>query len=62
MIAVHAGTEGGYPAVETAYQACLACPPLGCQHADLAEDGNPAGAGQTIVATCVANRCTSVVQ
>ena len=47
---------------EITYEACLACGPRGCQHADLAEDGMAAGTGQAIVATCVASRCTSIVQ
>jgi hypothetical protein len=60
-LAVAVGTEGGFPAVETRFDACLACPPLGCAHQTEAEDGTPMGGG-TIVATCIANRCTSVVQ
>jgi hypothetical protein len=60
-LAVKVGTEGGFPAVESAYETCLACPPLGCAHQTEAENGSPAGAG-TIVATCMAGRCTSVVQ
>src|SRR4051812_4587192 len=62
VIAVHAGTESSYPLVEAAYDACLACPPVGCAHQDLAEDGSIAQAGQAIVAVCVASRCTSTVQ
>lgn len=62
MIAVKAGTEPGFASVETAYETCLACPPLGCMHADQAEDGTTPGSSQSIVATCVVNRCTSVVQ
>ena len=61
-IAVHAGTQSGYPAVEQTYETCLACPPLGCQHADQAEDGTTPQQGQSIVATCTAGRCTSIVQ
>lgn len=62
MIAVHAGTQASYPSVEATYEACLACPPLGCNHADLAEDGSAPQQGEAIVATCVSNRCASVVQ
>lgn len=62
MIAVKAGTESGFPTVESAFDACLACPPLGCAHQPLAEDGTAPLSGQTIVATCAANRCTSIVQ
>ena len=62
MIAVHAGTQAMFPAVEQTYEACLACPPLGCNHADQAEDGSVPQQGQAIVATCTANRCVSVVQ
>ena len=61
-LAVHAGTEASFPATEATYAACLACGPRGCQHADQAEDGSVPGAGQAIVATCVAMRCQSVVQ
>ena len=60
--AVRAGTEAGFPAAEAAYQACRSCPPLGCSHADQAEDGRVPSGGQAIVPTCVAKRCTSVVQ
>lgn len=62
MVAVHAGTEAMFPAREMTYEACLACPPLGCQHADQAEDGSVPQQGQAIVAACNAGRCTSVVQ
>lgn len=62
MLAVRAGTQAGFPAVEATYEACLACPPLGCNHADQAEDGSVPQAGQAIVATCTASRCVSAVQ
>jgi hypothetical protein len=61
-LAVKSGTEAAFPSVEATYSACLACPPSGCLHADEAEDGSAPGSGQSIVATCVASRCTSVVQ
>lgn len=62
MIAIRAGTQTGFASVESAYETCLACPPLGCQHADLAEDGMTPQSGQAIVATCDANRCASAVR
>jgi len=62
MIAVRTGTQAMFPAVESTYEACLACPPLGCNHADQAEDGSVPQSGQAIVATCAANRCVSVTQ
>lgn len=61
-LAVRTGTQATFPALEATYEACLACPPLGCQHADQAEDGSVPQAGQSIVATCTAGRCASVVQ
>jgi hypothetical protein len=61
-LGIRAGTEGTFPAAEQQFVACLACPPLGCDHAPLAEDGTRPSAGQAIVATCIANRCKSVVQ
>jgi hypothetical protein len=61
LIGVRVGTEGGFSAVETAYEQCLDCPPLGCQHADEAEDGSVAGIDQTIIASCEAGGCTSRV-
>lgn len=61
-LAVRAGTEGAFSGAEAMYAACLACPPLGCNHQDQAEDGSPAASGQAIVPTCVASRCKSVVQ
>jgi hypothetical protein len=62
MLAVHAGTEATFPAQEATYEACLACPPLGCAHQDQAEDGRAPQQGQAIVATCTSNRCVSVIQ
>lgn len=59
-IAVRAGTQDGFPAVEQQFETCLACPPLGCAHQDEAEDGTPVGSG-TIVARCATGRCTTVV-
>jgi hypothetical protein len=61
-LAVKAGTEGGFPSAEASYEACLACPPLGCAHQTEAEDGTAPGPGQSIVATCIANRCQAVIQ
>jgi hypothetical protein len=59
---VRAGTEQDAAAAEATYAACFSCGARGCQHADLAEDGHTPGAGEAIVATCVAERCTSIVQ
>lgn len=61
-IGVHAGTEAAAMTAESTYAACFDCGARGCQHADIAEDGSTPGVGQAIVATCVANVCTSVVQ
>jgi hypothetical protein len=61
-LAVKAGTQAAFTEAERTYVACLACPPLGCQHADQAEDGMTPQAGQSIVATCVQSRCKSIVQ
>lgn len=61
MLGVAAGSESTFAAAEAAYEACLACPPLGCNHADQAEDGSTPGSGQSIVATCDGSRCKSVV-
>jgi hypothetical protein len=62
VLAVRAGTEASFATAEASYGACLACGPRGCQHADEAEDGTAPGAGQAIVADCVAMRCQSAVQ
>ena len=59
MLAIRAGTESMFPALEHQYEVCLACPPLGCAHAPQDEAGHT---GQTIVADCVASRCVSVVR
>jgi hypothetical protein len=61
-IAVRSGTESAALAAEATYAACFDCGARGCFHADLAEDGAAPQAGQAIIATCVANRCVSVVQ
>jgi len=61
-LGVRTGTETAASTAESTYAACFDCGARGCQHADQAEDGSTPGNGQTIVATCVANRCTSVVQ
>ena len=61
-LAVRQGTQGSFPAAESAYVACLACQPMGCDHAPMTESGQTAGTGQTIVATCASGRCTSIVQ
>jgi len=60
-VAVHAGGEAAAHDAEMTYQACVACPPTGCFHADEAEDQTSPGAGQSIVAVCTANRCSSIV-
>jgi hypothetical protein len=61
-LGVKAGTEAGFPGVEATYEACLACPPLGCAHQDEAEDGTVPQAGQAIVATCATGHCKAIVQ
>jgi hypothetical protein len=60
-VAVHSGGEAAAHDAEMAYQACVACPPTGCFHADEAEDQMSPGSGQSIVAVCTANRCSSIV-
>jgi hypothetical protein len=63
MLGVRAGTEAAFPAKEQAFEACLACPPLGCAHAPEDETGQPSfGSDTSIVAICSAGRCTSRVQ
>jgi hypothetical protein len=62
QLGVRAATQADALAAEARFEACRMCPPLGCAHPDMAEDGRIPGTGQAIVATCVANRCTSVVQ
>jgi hypothetical protein len=61
-IGVRAGTEANARVVESTYAACFDCGARGCAHADMAETGAVPQGGQTIVATCVSNRCTSIVQ
>ncbi len=61
-IGVRAGTEATAQAAEATYAACFDCGARGCAHADMAETGAVPQQGQSIVATCVADRCTSVVQ
>lgn len=61
-IGIHSGTEAAALAAEATYGACFDCGARGCFHADQAENGATPQAGQSIVATCVANRCVGVVQ
>jgi hypothetical protein len=61
-LGVAAATASGYPAIEAQLQSCRPCPPLGCNHADMAEDGSVPAMGEVIVATCASNRCTSIVR
>jgi hypothetical protein len=62
MLGIHAGTEGAFPPKEQAFEACLACPPLGCAHAPEDEMGDPGLGSASIAAICSAQRCTSRVQ
>ena len=61
-LGVNASAAASFPIVEAAFDSCLGCPPLGCAHQDEAEDGTSPHTGQTIVATCIASRCQSIVQ
>ena len=61
-IGVAAGSEPMAMSAEATYAACFSCGARGCQHADRAEDGSVPGTGESIVATCVEQRCTSIVQ
>jgi hypothetical protein len=61
-LGIRAGTEDSFAAAERELQTCAPCPPVGCAHQDQAEDGRVVTmTGQTIVPTCVANRCSSTV-
>jgi hypothetical protein len=62
MLAIHTGTDAQFPASEHDYEVCLACPPLGCNHAPQDEAGHTPQGGQAIVADCVSSRCVAVVQ
>ena len=62
MVAIDAATQSQFGDIEAAYVACLACPPMGCQHAPLDEDGRTPMNGQSIVADCVVNRCIATVK
>ena len=62
MLGIKSGTESRFSSSEGRYAACLACPPLGCQHAPEDEAGRTAQAGQSIVADCVVNHCIATVQ
>ena len=61
-VGVRAGTQATAMSAEATYQACFSCGARGCFHADLAENGETPGASQSITATCMMGRCTSVVQ
>jgi len=61
-MAVKAGTESAFAAAETQLHMCFDCGARGCAHPDEAEDGRFAQQGQSIVAQCIALRCTSAVQ
>ena len=61
-MAVKAGTESAFLAAETQLHMCFDCGARGCDHADQAEDGRFPQQGQSIVAQCIALRCTSAVQ
>lgn len=61
-LGVRAGTQAAAMSAEATYLACFSCGARGCFHADFAEDGKTPGAGQSISATCMMGRCTSVVQ
>ena len=61
-VGVHAGSEASAHSAEAMYAACFDCGARGCAHPDQAETGATPSMGQSIVATCSANRCTSVVQ
>jgi hypothetical protein len=60
-VSVRAGTEADAAVAEQTYEACVACPPTGCFHADESEDMMVPGAGQQIISACTANRCSSTV-
>ena len=59
---VSSANSGSFPGAEAELRRCAPCPPLGCAHPDFAEDGRAPQMGQAIVTTCVANRCSSIVQ
>lgn len=61
-VGVRVASKPAALAAEATYGACFDCGARGCAHADLTETGMTAGPGQSIVATCNANRCTSIVQ
>jgi hypothetical protein len=62
MLGIDAATQSQFDAIEQAYVSCLACAPMGCQHAPQDEDGRVAQTGQSIVADCIVNRCVATVK
>lgn len=61
-VGVRTDTQAAATRAEATYQACFECGARGCFHADFSEEGKTPGAGQSLIATCIAGRCTSVVQ
>ncbi len=61
-LGIQSGTQYAFPPKERTYEACLACPPLGCAHAPQDESGHTPSGGSAIYPICVSNRCTSMVQ
>lgn len=59
---VRAGTQDQFAQIEASYVACLACPPLGCDHAPITEGGQTPSANQSIAAVCILDACKAVVQ
>ena len=60
-VSVRIGSEAAAADAEQTYEACVACPPTGCFHADESEDMMTPSTGQRIISVCTANRCSSTV-
>lgn len=60
-LGIQSGTQYAFPPKEQTFEACLACPPLGCAH-PLEDESGQAAQGRAIYPICVSNRCTSMVQ
>lgn len=61
IFGVAATTAGSFAGIEAELHRCSPCPPLGCAHQDISEDGMTLMGNDTFAAVCNAGRCSSTV-
>jgi hypothetical protein len=61
ILGIASSNAGAFPGIEADLHQCSPCPPLGCAHQDVSEDGMTLHGNDKFAPVCNAGRCSSTV-